>query len=52
MPNKPMMIRPPDRTRDLIHAIRKKTGMTITQIIIQAIECLAEKYNIAPTQNH
>lgn len=46
MPNKPMMFRPSPRARKLVDAIRAQTGMTITQVIILAIELLAEKYKI------
>lgn len=46
MANRPTMIRMPDRTRALIDAIRDRTGMTITQVIIQAVECLAKQYKI------
>lgn len=41
----------PSRSRALMLGIRKATGMTFTQIIIQAIECLAEKYGIALERN-
>lgn len=43
-------IRLPERTRALIRALIAHTGMTTTQIIIQAIECLAEKYNVTLPQ--
>jgi hypothetical protein len=46
MTTKPMYIRAPQRTRDLIEAIRAKTGFTLTQIIIEAVQCLADKYRI------
>lgn len=47
----PVTIRVPGRTRALIAALRAKTGMTFTQTIIQAVECLAEKYNVKPLDN-
>jgi len=46
MPNKPVQLRMPDRTRALLDAIRAQTGMTITQVVIQAIECLAAKLKV------
>lgn len=46
MPGKPVYLRMPERTRALIDAIKAKTGMTLTQVIIQAVECLAEKLGI------
>lgn len=46
---KQVNIRIPERTQALIRALTAQTGMTITQIIIQAIECLAEKYNVKPS---
>lgn len=39
-------VRLPERTRSLIRALAAQTGMTITQVFIQAVECLAEKYNV------
>lgn len=46
MTGKPVYLRMPERTRALIEKIRERTGMTLTQVIIQAVECLAEKLSI------
>jgi uncharacterized protein (DUF1778 family) len=49
MPNKkpnPTTIRAPQRTRDLLTAIRALTGMTATQVVINAIELYAAKVGI------
>lgn len=46
MAGKPVYLRMPERTRALIEAIKAKTGLTLTQVIIQAVECLAEKLGI------
>lgn len=46
--NKPnhTTIRAPQRTKDLLAAIREKTGMTVTQIIINAVEQYAQKVGV------
>jgi len=46
MAGKPVFLRMPERTRALIEAIRERTGLTLTQVIIQAIELLAEKLKV------
>jgi hypothetical protein len=46
MAGKPVYLRMPERTRALIEAIREATGMTLTQVIIQAVELLATKLGI------
>ena len=43
---KPVQLRMPERTRALLDAIVKHTGMTITQVVIQAIEDLARKLKV------
>lgn len=46
MAGKPVYLRMPERTRALIEVIRERTGMTLTQVVIQAVECLADKHKV------
>ena len=39
-------IRAPQRTRELIKAITEKTGMTLKQVIIAAVELYAQKVGV------
>lgn len=42
----PTTIRPPERTRALLAAIKAKTGFTVSQIIVNAVEEYARKLGI------
>jgi predicted DNA-binding protein len=46
MPGKMTSIRLPERTRRLMAAISERTGFSLTQVVIHAVELLAEKYNV------
>lgn len=46
MTRKGFSARLPERSHALLYAIAQQTGMTLTQVLIQAIECLAERYNV------
>jgi formate hydrogenlyase subunit 4 len=46
MPRIMTALRLPERTRKLMAAISERTGFSLTQVVIHAVEFFAEKYGI------